>query len=151
MSLSDFQVPTESVALPGGNSFTVRGLSVDDITQLVNAHRPALEAIFNKFEEQGDLSLEMTATIVEGMISSFPGFVAQAIALAADEPGEGAKVRKLPVSIQVEAVERIGRLTFISEGGLKNVLATVVKIIQGGRESVESLGMNISSETPPKG
>lgn len=147
MSIKDFQVPTESVSLPGGASFSVRGLSLDDLTQLIQKHRPALESVFNKFEEQGDVSIEMTASLIEGMVSSFPGLVAMAIALAADEPDTVEKVMKFPTSVQIDAAEKLGRLTFASEGGLKNVLATVVKIIRGGRESIEALGTSFSSGT----
>lgn len=144
MSLSDFQVPTESVKIPGGASFSVRGLSLDDISSLVQRYRPALQSIYEEFEQQGDFTLESTASLVEGMIASFPGFVAYAIALASDEPEQAELARKLPMSVQVEAVEHIGRLTFVAEGGPKKVLATVVRVLKGARESVGSLGTSSS-------
>lgn len=144
MSLADYQVPTEEVALPGGGSFVVRGLSLADMTKLINAYRTELEEVFRTFEE---VTFADISTLAEQMLGRFPDAVANAIALAADEPERVDVVKALPASVTLDAVEKVGRLTLSAEGGLKKVLATVVSISQGTQNAMADLGAHGSDES----
>lgn len=141
MPLKDYQVPTERVDLPGGgegNFIVVRGLSLADITALVDGFRPQLEQVFSMIESQTDLTLEDGAAMAYTMIQSFPRLVAKGIALAAGEPDEADTVLDLPGATQIDALEKIGRLTF--EGNSpKKVLETVIRVLQGSRGAIEDM------------
>ena len=52
MSLSDFQIETAAV-IRGTSSFTVRGLSADDVQAILARVRNSLELIFNLAEAEG--------------------------------------------------------------------------------------------------
>jgi len=144
MSLADYQVPTEEVVLPGGGSFVVRGLSLADMTKLINSYRTELEEVFRTFEE---VTFADISTLAEQMLGRFPDAVAHAIALAADEPERADVVKALPASVTLDAVEKVGRLTLSAEGGLKKVLATVVSISQGTQTAMADLGAHGSDES----
>jgi len=57
-----------------------------------------------------------------------PEIVAHVIALASDAASEIAAVRKLPLDVQVLALEQIGKLTAKKYGGARNVVGTVVRL-----------------------
>ena len=100
MSLRDL-VDRRSEIKAGDTSFTVRGLSLEDVVLLLDNHKDALIAIFNTPD----------GTDFEELIHQFPLFIAAAIAYAADEHGIEEDVRKLPVGIQLRAIEEVWELS----------------------------------------
>jgi hypothetical protein len=115
--------------------FTVRGLSLPDLSHIMRMHGTALEAIYLenivKADDKTD-SFSM-ASIGNAVIQSAPEAVALAIALAADEPNLITLARKLPVAAQADAIEKILALTFYTEDALGNLIGTVLR----GSESVQ--------------
>lgn len=63
---------------------SVHGLSLNHIVGLINNNRPAVEALFGKFQETADLKDEEIADIGMEMIEQAPLLVAQIIAFATD-------------------------------------------------------------------
>lgn len=140
MSLADFTLPTEDIKGSDGKVvFTVRGLSLNDIVQLLQKNRPAMEQVFNEFQEKGDKLLGDDQALVQMLLESVPRLFAQAVARAADEPDQEDVILKLPLSMQVDAFEQIGKLTFDAEGGPKKVLEAVVRVLKGWTDNVNAL------------
>jgi len=128
MGLKDFQVPRDELQLPGGGSFTVRGLSYIDMRLLFNKHAAEMAAFFDllsKGREQGQVAIEDAAVMAASMLNTAPALAADVIATAADEPDAFETVLLLPFPVQTEALSKIGRLTFGTEGAAKKFLQTV--------------------------
>lgn len=132
MSLADFQPETLTVSTKR-SSFEVRGLSFVDISQLVRTHMNDLEALFTMYEQEangvgfGNLAMARFAT---RLISDAPGLVSHVIALAADEPEMVNQATRLPLLTQVDALKKIGTLTFEEVGGAKKLLEMVVELVE---------------------
>lgn len=139
MGIGDFAPQTETIEFPGG-SFAVRGLALQDITVLLRAHYATASALFDKYVGESALaaaSLEVPGagldmgdpkSVVLEALEVAPGMIADVVALAADEPGSAPLVRKMPVVVQVTAIEAVIRLTMEAEGGMEKFIETVTKI-----------------------
>lgn len=128
MALKDYVLPTMEVTLPDGGSFAVRGLSLDDVAQLLVKHGPVMETFFTRYSggvESNAMEVGM------GLIAQAPALVAQIIALAADAPEMEHVVRKMPMGIQQDALEKLSQMTFDASGGPGKFVAAVVRLIQG--------------------
>lgn len=127
MALEDFVLPTEEVQLPGGKSFAVRGLSLQDITVLISKHGPTMEEFYRRYsadENNNPLQVGMD------LIGQAPSLVAQIIAIAADEPNMADRVIRLPIVTQQDALEKLGKLTFDASGGPKKFVEAVIRLVQ---------------------
>ena len=127
MALSDYSPPHATVTLPGGKSFDVRGLSLDDLTQLLTLHRDDFMAAIALFDTKSDQPAEFALELVKVV----PDLVASAVALAADEPGARAVVRKLPGPLLLDTIMQVGQLTFTDEGALPKFLANLTALLGG--------------------
>lgn len=129
MGLRDLVLPTEVIKVPGGGEFTVRGLSMTDLSAIMRLHGAALETVYLERIVQGSEDPENfnMAALGRAVMEAAPLAVAQAIAQAAGEPDEAKTVARLPFPFQVEAIEAILALTFASEEAGKNFLGTVLR------------------------
>lgn len=140
MGLTGITLPTQEIKFSGG-AFAVRGLSLNDITLLVMKHKPALDGLYAQYAANGG-NAEATAREIGGhVLHAAPQLVADIIALAADEATpEGVQAAsKLPVDVQLNAIEAIVRMTVATEGGLKNLVAVVVRLAQQATGAVHEL------------
>jgi hypothetical protein len=120
MSLADYKPATEVVNLPGGVSFTVRGLSLDDVGSLMKNHLEDLDKLLRLFKERGTNELIADgASAAIRLVQGAPVFAAQMIAIASDEPGAVEQAGKLTVPVQIDAIKKVLKLTFQDAGGLK--------------------------------
>lgn len=146
MSLKNItlHLPTETVSFKGG-SFDVGGLSLSDITVLVASHKDTLNGIFKQYVTGEGIELNPDAglPLIVDLVQMAPIVVAHAIALAEmREAGEEPQIStalRLPVDVQIEAVEKILRLTFQTEGGLGKVMETVIRAFTGAVKAVPGL------------
>lgn len=148
MGLRDYELPTEAVKIDDKTSFTVRGVSFEDITRLVQKHGPVCVLVYTKFAEakgKHGLRPETLGQLLTSVLHSFPEAVAEMIAIAADERDQVEKVIKLPVGVQFDAIEKIIRLTFAGESDLKKLVEIVTRMAEGVRVSAESLNTPIPS------
>lgn len=142
MSLRGFKPLTETVALPDGETFSVRGLSLEDISILLRHHYEPIRVLFDRYV--GAASAEaVTQTlgaedvgpgledVFRDALSMAPGLLADAIALGADEPDLADAARKLPVGVQIDAVEKVITLTLKAEGGVEKLTETVTRLANG--------------------
>ena len=131
--LADYTPQRRVIELKVG-SFEVRGLTLDDITTLVTEHLPTMEAVFdtaqNNFAGKAEITNEDMVGVAVELAQEAPGFVAELIARAADEPGEIAKARSLPAPIQIKALVEIAELTFEEVGGVKNAFESVAGLLK---------------------
>lgn len=133
MALKDILPVGEKVKVADGE-FSVRGLSLFDITQLMAFHRETVSELSKDFVtfKGGELHLldpSLGSNFAQAMITFSPTLAAHIIAQAEirpdDEPPQFANAMKLPVDVQVDALSKIAKLTFQTEGGAKKVMETV--------------------------
>lgn len=130
MSLKKLQLPTETLAI-GDETIVLRGLSLPDVTTLIRNHGPALEGIFAKLQTQMGKDSETDfdlAGILNDLSTTAPLAIAEIIALSAGEPDAVPEATVLPFPVQLEAIEKISRITFATEGGVKNFAETVIRL-----------------------
>lgn len=110
---------------------TVRGLSLNDIVQLLLINRDAMEGLFEQFSGRNPESINETEIVSAGMgmVETAPGLVAHIVALAADATEHFDEIVNLPIGIQAAALEKIGELTFSAGGGPKKMLALAMKLV----------------------
>lgn len=126
-SLSELQLPTDEVKVPGSETtISVRGLSLTDCSQLLKRHGEQLEIVYQS-NIVGQDDIPPAADIAKSLMQSAPDAVAEIIALANDSPEEAKTVRKLPAPVQVEALSKIAVLTFHSEAEVKKLIETVIQ------------------------
>jgi hypothetical protein len=128
MPLAGYQPEHRNVLLGGGNSFAVRGLSLNDVAVLIRTHFPDVEALFDLFDGVEDMQAEQMQALALSLLSNAPGFVANVIALAAGE-GDASDAERLPAPVQVQALFDIGELTFTEVGGVKKSLETIASLL----------------------
>ncbi len=127
-----YTLKTETINFEGGE-ITVRGLTVPDITQLVQVHQDSAVAIYEKFsgKDAAALSEQTVESVALELLGKFPAAIAHLLFLCDSEKEDGADVglyASLPVDVQVAALESIATLTFAMQGGLKNFVETVTRI-----------------------
>jgi len=146
MKLSELEIPTETVEVPGG-TIAVRGLGLPDLTYLLRYHGEALEGVYLEkiVSAEADPEAFNMAALARAVMEAAPMAVAQAVALAADEPDMATKVARLSIPTQIEAIEKVLVLTFPTEESVGNVLRAVLR----GSRTAQNLmaGLNQPFET----
>ena len=124
----------------GSQVMRVRGLTADDIGLMVRAHLDTVETIFQavKTTMDGPVAGDATARFILTLAQDAPEMAAQVIAIAADEPDQGANARKLPFPVQVDALQKIGRLTFEEAGGVEGFVNALAALLAGARKKPAS-------------
>lgn len=133
MSLADYEPVREVVTLPRGGSMHVRGLSLEDFATLFRAHLTDLEAVVHIFAQNQTPETAGQQVIKHGIgiVRDAPALATTLIALAIDEPDHCEKVRKLPLAVQMMAIEKIAKLTFEEAGGPKKFVEGLASLLQG--------------------
>ena len=126
MALSDI-IFEQATVKAGNQSFTVRGLSLSDLTTLLTENRADFMAAIALFDEHKDNPTEFAVQVTQVL----PRLVAAAVALAAGEPGAAKVVERLPAPVVLEAVMAVGRLTFTDPLALPNFLANLTGLLGG--------------------
>lgn len=130
MGLKNYKPVRHEIVLQGNDPLSIRGLSLEDISALVQHHLPDIEALFELFERSGSMSDdESFRKIVIAAVNEAPGFVANVIAMAADEPDAAQEAQQLPGPVQVQALLQIGDLTFKDVGGIKKGMGDIAALL----------------------
>lgn len=119
MSLRDLVDRKVEIECPGDMNFQVRGLSLEDVVLLLENHTDALKSIFGA---PAGADFEM-------LLKEFPAFVAAAIAYAAEEHELEEQVRKLPVGIQLRAIQEVWELSSLDVETLGKLAGSILKSI----------------------
>lgn len=143
MTIGKLVVPTTSITLPGATEpLVLRGLSFNDLKNLINLHRDVAATLFAKVIGVGGddpeaqklfADLDQIAIMV---IDEFPHVLADFIAISADDLDNSEAYLNMPVMAQFEAVRASCKLTFGEDEALKKLLATVTKLMAGINKTV---------------
>jgi hypothetical protein len=141
MPLSDFKASTETVKYGNGENdfFEVRAISLPDVAMLIDVHEDVISLIVtmvreNKDAFQNSRDNEITdavSRLLGDLIRESPLLVANLIAICADEPTMMTNASRLPVAVQIDAISKIGKLTFTDLASVKKLIADVMSIIHG--------------------
>lgn len=135
MGIKHLRIPEETIETPDGK-LTVRGVSLPDVVALVRNHGPVFSSLFSKVMAGDNVSLSLAeiGAVGQELLTNAPEAAAEIIVLACDDVVDKESMniaRRLPFPIQLEALEKIGRLTFSTEGALKKVVETVIRVAEG--------------------
>lgn len=124
-------------------ALTVRGISAEDVMRLVQIHGPAMSKLFNQItSKEVAIDLDNTARIATVLLNQAPDIVADLLLIATDEMdvNKGFEVAKrLPIPVQLNALEAIAELTFIDGGSVGEMIGTVTKMLAGTNGLVKNL------------
>ena len=127
-SLADLIVDFETVTY-GGKTFKVTGLTFPHIVHLVRNHRTTLEDLYLK-AVQGSLPEDVNSVVMD-LADQASGLCGMIIACGMGEPAQAEKATQLPISVQIDALEKIIRLTLVAEGGVEKLMETVTGAVAG--------------------
>lgn len=132
--MTDFFISTETIEWGPENKrnrIEVRGLSFEDFTRLFTEYGKTTDQIFQFIENiqssNGKMDFDAKAFGAD-LIVKAPKAVASLIALAADMPDRATQVARMPLPVQVRALEAIYRMTVEEAGGLSDFLALLLRI-----------------------
>lgn len=134
MSLRTYVVPKQTVEIPGNEPIVVRGLSLEDLSPLLTKYRPELQQVWDTIEavQQGKTGEDINvAQAIQIALQICPPLVGGLIAYAADEPDLSAIASKLPLAVQVDAIQIISNMTFEQNGGAVKLWEAVISMIKG--------------------
>jgi hypothetical protein len=126
---------------------TVHGLTVPNIAVLVSVHKDKAESFYNRVSGLNKTNaIDSLSDVMAEAISTMPLVVSHIIAVAADAEDEIDLVQKLPLDVQVAALEKIGELTFAMQGGPKNFLETVRRMAAGANRLADEVKSPLPSQ-----
>lgn len=146
MSFANYKPATEAVKFAGGQA-AVRGLNTEDISDLIRIHLDDMENLFSLFQDASAnvAANQQSKAIVIKLIKDAPHLAAQIVAMAAGEPDSYDAIRSLPFPTMVDAIEKIGRLTFEEVGGAGNFVATLKGLMAGLQPAAKVAGNSQAS------
>jgi hypothetical protein len=130
MGLKNLVIPSDTVQIPGNDDLVVRGLGLDAAVFLVRDHQDVLSDMFAKAQNGGFDGASAEAFALE-IAQIAPDLAAKIIACGAGEPEEWQAAKALPITVQVDAIFKVGKLTFAGEGGLEKLMETVLATLSG--------------------
>lgn len=113
MALKDIIPQTETVEV-AGTTVELHGLSLKDISSLLDHHKDALGAFFEAEAPNVDL------------VTKFQDATCSIIAHAADEPESEEIVSRLPIGDQLKLLQAVWKLTNLSVEDLGNMISGVL-------------------------
>jgi hypothetical protein len=136
MALADYKPPRAAIKCGDEDdavSFEVRALSLSDLGAIIRIHRDATEEMVAELTRHAETgaSTEATIQLLMTLIADAPAVMATVIAFAADEPLATDRARELPLNVSVEALNKIGELTFTDIAALKKTIASARQLLTG--------------------
>ena len=142
MGLKNYKPKRLDVSIGEDNVVQLRGLSLVDITVLVDHHLPDLEELFELFADINKQDDQQFETVVMSLLQRAPGLAANIIALGSDEPDDAKKAATLPAPLQIDMLLKIGTLTFEEVGGVKKGWESIAALLT--KANAKSLTMKLS-------
>ncbi|MGA1831674.1 phage pre-tape measure protein [Rhizobium wenxiniae] len=125
--------PTETVAY-GEQRFQVRGLGLAHITHIVREHRATCANLYSEA-----IAGRLKGSVEEvafSMLDDFVPLAALVIACGCGNPKSAHIAAELPLSVQVEALEKIFALTLIAHGGLGKLVEVVIRAMGTAKQLI---------------
>lgn len=133
MGLKDLKLLRNTVEIPGGETFSVRGLSYVDLTHLLGKHGAVLSEFFQVVVSGNAQAMaEDFGTLAGNVVMQAPAMAADIICMATDEPDDPdayAVALSLPFPAQTDALSKIGKLTFATEEDVKKFLLAAKAVL----------------------
>ena len=138
MIYGDFHIPTKTIEHNGTRVMEIRGLSFADISALCNEHRNDLNLVIELWQmfAQENKAAMATNNFVDTfteyaiqLLTSAPGLIAKVIAVCADDVDAAEVISRMPISVQINAIEAISTLTANDFGGAKEMLGKIMSLI----------------------
>lgn len=130
MSLAAYTPRTEKVKA-GDTEFEVRGLSSTDIGVLIERNIDDLVSLFDMFQSQKS---DINESEIISAIVKLPRMTVAAIVLASTEDADmevlANAARQLPLPVQIDALMKIGKLTFEDAGGLGKFIGNLKGLVE---------------------
>lgn len=135
MAWTDHKTPTIMITLSDTHKEPVRGLDLADLGVLINNHLEPMMRVAELYKEaKGDVFADANfAGFLLLLTKQFPSLAMEVISIGADEPK--VKDMKLGISIQIQALMAIGKLTVEDAGGLKNLSGMLLNVLQGALQT----------------
>lgn len=137
--LATYTPEYEEVQIKGA-VLRVRGINSDDLGLLVRAHFETVQQILDAVREAqvGPAAGDVAARFILSLAQDAPRLAAQIIALASDEPDQADQAAKLPFAVTIDALTKIGRLTFEEAGGVQGFVNALMALVGGMRKPVSA-------------
>lgn len=151
MTWTDYKVPTIMVPDGQGTDRPVRGLALEDLTDLITRHLDTMMEITTIYIQSQKNALAGTnmTDLVMLVAKEFPAVLSEVISMVTDTPE--LKKMRLPSGLQYAILDASVRLTIQDAGGLGNLsamLQNVVNVaIQGRGEASRKLAAILSGSS----
>jgi len=146
--LAALDVPTRTVRV-GDAEVTLRGLSFEEIGALMLEHGDAFSRVERALGPGGVADMEAAESGVLDLLQLAPGMIDRAIAMAADEPDQVDKVRRLGAGFQQEAALIVWELTTEPAGGGKKFISRLVRLFSAARVNLPALKRGAANPVAP--
>lgn len=130
MAIKDFFVETREISF-GTGSFTVQGISFDHLAKLFTEARDEMLQAMDLYDGMAESGNVNTEALILALLQQLPNLVARVICVSADEPGAEESVRKMPFTVQTDALMAISELTFVEADALKKFLGHLTVLMNG--------------------
>lgn len=131
MKLSQLQIARTTVRLDATQDFEVRAVSAVDLALILGKYGPAMAMAWARVAQSRKGGKAITRDFVQSTLMSiipeFPELFAAFIAVAADDFTDEAveNTKRLPITVQTEALIAIFSLTFATEADLKKFIGSL--------------------------
>lgn len=129
MGLMSYKSNTKVVPLNDDNTVELKGLSLGDVTILVENYLQTIKEIFDKIQSGG--GMDNIDNVVLTVAEYAPDLLADIIVLSSGEAVEGAReaVMRMPAALQIVLIKEVVELTFLETGGLKKTLELLTSVV----------------------
>lgn len=120
-ALSSQLNPVRTIKLPGGGSFDLHGIDLDDALAIYQRHAGELSTWFDRLvlqtAEAGEATFSFDGAIASALLDGAPTIAAEIIARAMghDDPAVVGIVKNMPLSPKVAALQAVADLTFTED------------------------------------
>lgn len=158
----NFFIERKTIQHNGQDVCDVRGVSPDDIAQVMAENAADMEVLFETWEKdkvlsgvnvRDDVELSKAFTdnstkMVTTILTAVPSLAAKIIAMACDEPENWTTVKTWVVPLQFDILREIAVLTFVDKNGFKAFLGNVMALV-GSVSETKTMGETKTTKTPP--
>lgn len=137
-----------------GTEIKVRAISFVEISRIAADFAPDAAMAFSKIVDRArnrhgknpEITTDEIKDILRSLIPAAPRLVGAVIALASDEYDDEAVdiAQKLPPALQVELLENIFSMTFVSDAELKKLVESITRMLGGVANSVQQMRLPLS-------
>jgi len=144
MAINGIVIPKRVLSMLGG-TVEVRGLSYEDVSRLLTRHEAAIRAVYDAVMEKvvkapESASGDAVVGVIQTAIAQFPDLIADAVALAADEPDMVDEIRKWPAEALLAVAVEVADLTFASEVDVERMVGTLQALMARMPEASPAAG-----------